>query len=514
MKLGLDYGTTTTLAFSWRDEGLHEEARLLSSVFIDGNGKILTDESAYRNRSSQTGKYYHSPKSLLGRIDTFADSSSVPRDDPRELICATLASVFESLSIQDGEDIRITLTVPNAWRDKQYMLMRECVFHSAEKAFGSRFDKEHFSIIPEPVAAALHFIINKPVVGTVDTNYAVICDIGGGTTDLAVVRCDKFVEGDVTDLRFEVVCPMEGAQGLGGDNFDKALKEHFFPSDAPAAVPDHVLWNTIRAMKSQLSRQMNVTLPLLTGKGDILKDRRNKDVFLTCSRSQFESIIQDYLARIRAMLEQLRESLLTYDPHCDLSKVYLLPVGGSCRIPAIRAILKDVFQAELTDMDNELDETYDSIASGAAYYTALMSEGIKGYRNIRIVNRLTHRLAILHSVNTLETWIDKNSPDGTYSPKILRPIRMNPDRETFQIGCISIFQGEGSFVNPARNERLLDVDIEEPVYAQGRDLEDIPVVLEITIETSRIRKIRLAVEKGRKDGSDYEFVKTFDLEVK
>lgn len=514
MMLGLDYGTTTTLAFSWMDEGLREQARILSSVFIDANGRILTDEDAYRNRTSQTGKYCHSPKSLLGKVNMFADSASLAGEDPRKLICATLTTVFESLSLQDGEDIRITLTVPNAWRDRQYILMRECVFRTADKAFGSRFNKEHFAIIPEPVAAALHFIINKPVDGTVDTNYAIICDIGGGTTDLAVVRCDKFVEGDVTDLRFEVICPMEGAPGLGGDNFDKALKEFFFPNGVPAEVPDHILWNTIRAVKAQLSRQATATFPLLNAKGDILKDARKKDVFLHCTQAQFEQVIRDYLVRVRAMLEQLKEKLLDYDPHCDLSKVYLLPVGGSCRIPAIRTILKDVFKADLTDMDNELNETYDSIASGAAYYTAWMSKGIKGYRNIKIVNHLPHRLAIRHSVNTLETWIEKNSPDGTYSPTILRPVRMNPDGKTFRIGCISLFQGEGSFVDPARNELLLEIDIDEPVYAHGRSLDEIPIVMEITIATSRIRRIRLVVENGREDGSDFEYEESFNLEVR
>lgn len=510
MVIGLDYGTTTTLAISWKNGRIHEEARLLSSVFIDKEHHILTDEEAYKKRTALDGVYVHSPKSLLGNFNTFGNSDDYLNIRAKDLVCATLDALFDKIRLEGNDDMRITLTVPNAWRDQQYVMMRECVFRSAEKAFGPRFDKDRFAIIPEPVAAALHFIIKKELYGNSDTNYVVVCDVGGGTSDLAVVKCEKYNELYGIDLQFEVVCPMEGAPGLGGDNFDKELQLHLLPRGVPASVPDHVVWNSIRMLKSQLSSQECAKVPLVKSDGTLLLDGRNQPRFLSCTRYEFESLIRSYLDHLHRMLAELARKLSEYDPTCDLSKVYLLPVGGSCRIPAIRRLMQEVFRAQLIDLDNEREETYDSIASGAACYSAWLAHGIPGYHDIVIKNKLPHRLSIKYGENALETWVAKNDPDGDYCPKMLYPVCMNADGETFRIGTISVYQGDGSSVTEQKNELLLELSIDTPIHAHGRPLDDIPVRLVVCVRSARIHEIRLVVEAGNADSSDFVYTQIVD----
>lgn len=503
MFIGLDYGTTTTLAVSWQDGKIREAARLLSSVFIDKEHHYLTDEEAYKKKTAHDGLYVHSPKTLLGE----SKSGDVHAE---ELVCATLDALFRNVSLEPDEDVCITLTVPNAWRDRQYVMMRKCVFRSAEKAFGRRFNKEQFTIIPEPVAAALYFIINRTLDGTADINYVVVCDVGGGTSDLAVVKCEKFRELQNFDLRFDVVCPMEGSPGLGGDNFDMKLQNYLLPHGIPENISEHVVWTSIRALKSQLSYLEYARVPLVKEDGSPLLDYMNQLKYLDCTRGQFEALIHSDLDRLRQMLTRLAEALLQYDPYCDLSKVYLLPVGGSCRIPAIRQILYEVFKARPFELENEKAGTYDSIASGAAYYSAWLSNGIPGYRNIIIRNKLPHRLSIRYGENALETWVSKNDPDGDYCPKMLHPVRLNADGETFRIGVISIFQGEGNLVSGHENTLLFELSIDTPIHTHGRALENVPVKLVINIRSARVHEIRISVESGNADSTDFAYVKVID----
>lgn len=510
MIVGLDYGTTTSLAISWKADGLFEESRLLSAVFVDKDKCCETNENAYRNKTSLDGSYVHSPKTMLASKDACQECYDKLGVSPDDLICATLKDMFSKLAVKlkSDEKVRMTLTVPNAWRDRQYVAMRNCVFRAAQEVFGPYFDKEHFTIIPEPVAAALHYILNENIYGDSDLSYVVVCDVGGGTSDLAVVKCEKYQANDGFDLIFDVVCPMEGVPGLGGDDFDRKLFENLMPGGIPEGIPEYSVWKSIKILKSRLSTTLQATIPIVKKDNSPILDRNNRPVCISCSRAQFEKMISVHLERLTSLLRNLKCALAEYDPACDFSKVRLLPVGGSCRIPAVRAILGKVFEgAVMIDMENERRETYDSIASGAAYYSAWMNGGIHGYNSIDISNRLPHRISILYAESSLETWVEKNSPDGVYCPKTLYPVRMDDNGDTFSIGKISLYQGDGNFVNHDENELLLELEIPDVVHSHGRSLDEIPVSLEIEIKNSRVNRMSITIKDGLMDKEDYIYEK-------
>ena len=512
MLIGVDYGTTTSLAISWKNGILHEESRILSSVFVDENKRILTDEAAYRNLSSQNGNYILSPKSLLKSNDNFSGNGDGDLPNPKEMVTETLTHLFRNISIHDNSPVHITLTVPNAWRDNQYMLMRECVVNAAKSVFGGRFNKDAFAIIPEPVAAALHFITHKEMAGDEDKNYIVICDIGGGTTDIAAVKYQKYRGDNGFDLYFDVVCPLEGDHELGGDVFDKALLNHLLPHGIPYDVPDFVAWNQIKALKAQLSRREFGQVPLLKKDGTLLKDGWNNPVYLKCTRAQFEALISPYLDKLKRMLVKLATKMKELDCRCDLSRVYLLPVGGSCRIPVIRKTLREVFPAQINDMEGEKNGYYDSIASGAACYSAISEKVFRGYNDIEIANRTAHRLALKHGDNALETWVEKNSPDGDYHPRELNPAEWVEEGVSFHVGKIAFYQGEGHTVDEELNVYNGGFTVPDMLYSHGKALESIPASLNVHIKQSRIESIKLVVKWGNEDGSDFVFLKDFSKE--
>lgn len=496
MLIGLDYGTTTSLAISWSDGGPREEGRIMSSVFIDNDGHILANEEDYRILTEKSGVCVKSPKAILGNNKAHASFDKNHKAKVHELVTATLTELLSGLKIDENEPVQITLTVPNAWRDHHYVLMRKCVFEAAEKVFGERFDPSTFSIIPEPVAAALHFLAGKRLDGDEEKNYVVVCDIGGGTTDLAVVKYEKYREAEGYDLNFEVVCPMEGDPQLGGDRFDLALQRALIPTGVPDGVPEYAFWNAIRDLKSNLSTIEHAQAVLMKADGAVHK-------VLCCSRSDFEREIKDDLERLEKMLTELKRKLKEYDKGCRFNDVYLLPVGGSCRIPAIRNTLLKVFNGHLCEMPNEKEETFDSIASGAAFYSAWMNKETTDFHDIKIVNRVPHRLAIKHGEDALETWVPKNSPDGRYCPKMLYPQKMNPDGETFDIGKITFYQGDGDRVTEGLNEQYQEpLVITQKAYAHKRRLSEIPVELTVVIEYSRIKEITIRIPQGKKNKED------------
>lgn len=496
MLIGLDYGTTTSLAISWSNGAPKEEGRIMSSVFIDNHGQILAKEKDYRELTKLDGFCVKSPKAILGDNQAHASFDKSHKTKVHELVTATLTELLSGINVGENEPVQITLTVPNAWRDHHYVQMRKCVFEAAENVFGERFDPSTFSIIPEPVAAALHFVVNKRMDGNGEKNYVIVCDVGGGTTDLAVVRYEKYREPDGYDLKFEVVCPMEGDPQLGGDKFDLALQRALMPTGVPDGVPEYAFWNAIRDLKSRLSTLEHAEAAIMKADGTLLKR-------LCCSRPYFEKEIKAYLGHLETMLTELKGKLKEYDKDCKFSDVYLLPVGGSCRIPAIRETMLKVFKGHLCEMENEKKETFDSIASGAAFYSAWMNKKKTGFRSIEIVNRVPHRLAIKHAENALETWVPKNSPDGRYCPKMLYPIKLNPDGETFDIGKITLYQGDGDYVTEGLNELYQEpLVITQKAYAHNRKLTDIPVELTVVIENSRIKEITIRIPQGQKNKED------------
>jgi molecular chaperone DnaK (HSP70) len=208
------------------------------------------------------------------------------------------------------------------------------------------------NIVPEPVAAALHY----EAMGTDGDRTILVFDLGGGTFDTTVIK----LEGD--DIH--VVCT-DGDHHLGGADWDEAITTFLLdkfreenPGTDAGGNEEFMQDLTIRAeeMKKELSS---------------VQSRRHAMRFgaETCraelTREQFEDLASTLLDRAvditQRTIETAQEAgISSFDD--------VLLVGGSTRVPAVAARLRERFGFEprLYDPDQ-------AVAKGAALFALIES---------------------------------------------------------------------------------------------------------------------------------------------
>lgn len=285
-----------------------------------------------------------------------------------------------------------------------------------------RFGTHSFNIhlLPEPVAAAL-FYAHKHLAELHDTSHMVVCDIGGGTTDMCIIKCKK----ENGNLTFSII---EGgnqpSDEIGGNKFDEAIcKKIPFPNGF--SPKDRTIF--CQRMKCQLSEREDYL--------DYLGDR-----LISMTRSEFEQDIDKYLLKLKEMMRtMLDRSKLKVDP----SSWYILPIGGSCKIPAIRRCLEEVFAGARQTAEDE-NTIFDGVAQGAAIYSALKGGAlhINGLDEISIEHHTPHEIQLHTAYGSWQTLVPENAMDGIYEVNI-EPVDDNDPnfdfkKGTYNVGCIML----------------------------------------------------------------------------
>ncbi|CAI8027430.1 Heat shock 70 kDa protein 4 [Geodia barretti] len=166
---------------------------------------------------------------------------------------------------------------------------------------------------------------------------------------------------------------------LGGRDFTQRLVTHFKQdfskryklSSLDKPRPTLRLFNECEKLKKNLSAN-TTSIPINI---DCLAE--DKDVSGHMKREQFVEMCEDLLKRVRAPLEDaLAKSGLKVE---DIEAVEV--VGGSCRVPAIKDIISDVFKRDLSTTLN-MDE---AVARGCALQCAMLSPTFK-VRDFSIVD--------------------------------------------------------------------------------------------------------------------------------
>jgi actin-like ATPase involved in cell morphogenesis len=212
------------------------------------------------------------------------------------------------------------VTVPAAWGPTR----RHVVADAATAAGLGTVD-----LVAEPVAAASYFVESLPV-EIQPGNGVVVYDLGGGTFDATVLR--RSANG------FDVLA-VDGADDLGGLDFDQVLAEHLaatFQSDdgrwqrlmhptGPADVRHRIVFmEEVRRAKERLSRSAStdLTIPLI-------------DVEAHLTREELDQVCAPLVERtIRVTQGVIRESGLTKEL---VSGLFL--VGAASRMPLIATLL-------------------------------------------------------------------------------------------------------------------------------------------------------------------------------
>jgi molecular chaperone DnaK len=250
---------------------------------------------------------------------------------------------------------KAVITVPAYFNDAQ---------RQATKDAGRIAGLEVLRLVNEPTAASLAYGLDKKQNGIV-----AVYDLGGGTFDISILK--------LHDGIFEVIST-NGDTHLGGDDIDNLLITIALDdtlgdlgldlrrnAEAVQAIRNAVIEAKI-ALSSQPSVKLDVKLP------------GGKRYLREITREQFEQLIQPIIDRTIGPCKQaLKDAGLKPE---QIDEVVL--VGGSTRIPKVRALVKELFHRE-PHTDLNPDEV---VALGAAVQANILGGGSEATENMLLLD--------------------------------------------------------------------------------------------------------------------------------
>ena len=242
---------------------------------------------------------------------------------------------------------KAVITVPAYFNDAQRQATRDA---------GRMAGLDVLRLVNEPTAAALAYGLDRAKEGVI-----AVYDLGGGTFDISILK--------LNDGIFEVIAT-NGDTHLGGDDIDNLLlavaideirSEHNVDlrkqPDAIQALRKAVIEAKI-TLSSEPSAKLDIELP--DG------DRYQREI----PREVYEQLIQPVLARTAQPCKQaLADAGVTPS---QIEEVVL--VGGTTRIPAVRALVDQIFELTARNKKPHTELNPDEVvALGAAVQASILA---------------------------------------------------------------------------------------------------------------------------------------------
>ncbi|MCS7205184.1 MAG: molecular chaperone DnaK [Leptospiraceae bacterium] len=285
---------------------------------------------------------YVSYKVIRSGIDGVKVETDYGSFTPQEISAFILQKMKQTAEDYLGHPVKkAVITVPAYFNDEQ---------RQATKDAGRIAGLDVVRIINEPTAAALAYGLDKK-----HKNLKVaVYDLGGGTFDISIL--------ELGDGVFEVKSTA-GDTHLGGDDFDQAIMQWLIDEFRRETGIDlsndkmalQRLKEAAEKAKIELSgtHQTQINIPFITA-----DQSGPKHMNYTLTRAKFEQLVKHLIEKTRGPCEQaLRDAGLKPS---DIDEVIL--VGGSTRIPAVQALVREIFGKEPNKSVNP-DEV---VAVGAA----------------------------------------------------------------------------------------------------------------------------------------------------
>ena len=374
--IGIDLGTTNSCVSVFEGNepvviANSEGKRTTPSIvaFVDG-GERKVGDPAKRQAVTNPQKTIFSIKRFMGETydqvqkevtrvpyKVAKGENNTPRVDidgrlytPQEISAMILQKMKKTAEDYLGQEVtEAVITVPAYFSDSQ---------RQATKEAGQIAGLDVKRIVNEPTAAALAYGIDK---ANKDMKIAVF-DLGGGTFDISILEFGGGV--------FEVLST-NGDTHLGGDDFDQViidwLVQEFKNDEGADLSADPMAMQRLKeaAEKAKIelssSTSTEINLPYITAVGGV-----PKHLVKTLTRSKFEQLAHNL---IQACLVPCQNAIKDADiSTSDIDEVIL--VGGSSRIPAVQALVKDFFGKEPSKGVNP-DEV---VAVGASIQGAILNK--------------------------------------------------------------------------------------------------------------------------------------------
>jgi molecular chaperone DnaK len=384
--IGIDLGTTNSVVAIM--EGTEakvipspEGSRLVPSVVaFNDQGETLVGEPAHRQAVTNPTRTVYSVKRFMGRRrhEVKNEEKMVPYEivggnsdyvkikvgdqelTPQEISAKTLRRLKEAAESYLGHAVtKAVITVPVSFNNSQ---------RQATKDAGQIAGLEVARIINEPTAAALAYGLDK----TKDERILVF-DLGGGSFDVSVLKITSEIDAESEGGGVSRICEVIAVNGdthLGGDDFDDTLINHvadeFKYSNGIDLREDAMALQRLKEACEKANKELSSVLKTHIKLPFITADATGQmHLQVPIRRATFEELIDSLIDRCRGpVLQALKDAKLKPG---EIDEVVL--VGGSTRIPKVRALVTDIFGKEPHQGVNP-DEV---VAVGAAIQGAVLS---------------------------------------------------------------------------------------------------------------------------------------------
>ncbi|MEM7574103.1 MAG: molecular chaperone DnaK [Bacteroidota bacterium] len=342
--IGIDLGTTNSLVAHVRDgqpvaiaDAADKNVLVPSIIHFAEDGSILVGDAAREQLTIAPERTIYSVKRLMGKsyqdlqevsqrmayqiIDQDEDRLVKVRVEDRfytpiELSSYILKHLKARIETELGQSVeKAVITVPAYFNDAQRQATRDA---------GRLAGLDVLRIVNEPTASSLAYGIGLSEDDEGQT--IAVYDLGGGTFDISILRIEQGI--------FEVLST-NGDTYLGGDDLDQAIVSYW--------IERHDLAIESGEDRARLRLAAESAKKALSSQEHFSAELQGKE--LTIDRTTFEGLIGPLIERtLESCRRAMRDAELSSN---DIDHVIM--VGGSTRVPRIKAAVGTLFGREVYD---------------------------------------------------------------------------------------------------------------------------------------------------------------------
>ena len=350
---GIDLGTTYSVISTLDDNGMPEiianqdEGSNLcaSAVYFQEGGDPVVGEVAKNQKDIEPERVVEFVKRYIGKEDARTYEFDGVKYDPITISSLILKRMKEYANAQ-GHDVKdVVITCPAYFGNEE---------RSATKQAGIIAGLNVLNIVNEPTAAALNYCCRE----FKENRKIMVYDLGGGTFDITLFDFSV----DESGKALIDIIKTGGNDRLGGIDWDARMYDYMcekyaYENGVEQDEMDAELQHKIKAQVEQAKKDLSTL------------QKKSYTISYDGDRTRIELTREDFEARTQDLVEQTMDFVnqLLSDTGLSVDGIdVVLLVGGSTRMPMIKAAVESLFPGKVRVEDPDL-----AVAKGAALAAAI-----------------------------------------------------------------------------------------------------------------------------------------------